>query len=61
MFKTMGGVFIKTVEAGEIHGFKVTNTFPEQASDDEWTDFADSMSAVLKGIEACHSVDTTPA
>jgi hypothetical protein len=53
---TRGGIFIKTVEAGEMYGFKVINTFPDTCADEEWTDFADSMSKILKGTEVIKEV-----
>ena len=39
---------MRTVDAGEMHGFKVINVFPDGCTDEEWTDFADAMSKILK-------------
>lgn len=46
----------RTVEAGEMYGFKVINIFPESCTEEEWSDFADSMSTILKESEAENSV-----
>lgn len=38
----------RTVEAGEMHGFKVINIFPDTCTEEEWADFADAVSMILK-------------
>ncbi len=41
----------RAIEAGEMFGFKVVNIFPANCTDDEWTEFADTMSRILKKSE----------
>ncbi|MDR2909630.1 MAG: hypothetical protein LBU86_07085 [Oscillospiraceae bacterium] len=38
---------MKTIDAGEMYGFRVVNIFPEDSTDDEWADFADAIIRIL--------------
>jgi hypothetical protein len=42
---------MKTVEAGEMFGFRIINVFPEETTEEEWADLADAMSRLFEGKE----------
>jgi hypothetical protein len=42
-----GAISVREVKAGTMFGFQIINRFPDSCTEEEWTEFADSMSKIF--------------